>query len=123
MRMESEVLLKKTGISGSPAILYVEQNAPSLGYTRLLLAYEAIPAKIQAGCWSFGDPYYPTDIWTCHGSLRSKLEKVDYVIIKFADEKFYDLLRKEKISFDDEITSGSFQVVKSTKGITLNRLT
>jgi hypothetical protein len=119
MRNEARITLKGISVEESFSILYVEQNAPSVGYTRLLVAYEAIPSKVEAGCWSFGEPYYPTDIWTCHGSLSAKISPQDFVVVGFGDAKFYRLLASENISYDKRLESGIFRVSTIDKRIVL----
>ena len=121
LRNDASSILKGLDIQVGLSILYVEQNAPSVGYTRLMVAYEAIPSTVEAGCWSFGSPYYPTDIWTCHGSLSAKLSQKDFVVIRHGDTQFYRLLSSEKVAFDKRLESGIFKV--STSGSTISLTT
>jgi hypothetical protein len=116
MRQEARTLIEGLPIQEKVSILYVEQNAPSLGYTRLLVAYEAIPSKVQAGCWSFGSPYYDSDIWTCSGSMKARLKELDFIVIKKADSQFFDLLTSENISVEKPLINGIYSI-QSSNGI------
>ena len=119
LRNDASFILKGIATQDSLSILYVEQNAPSVGYTRLMVAYEAIPSRVEAGCWSFGSRYYPEDIWTCHGSLSAKLSQKDFVVIRHGDSQFYRLLSSEKVTFDQRLASGIFKVSTSGSSISL----
>lgn len=119
MRQEARTLIEGVPIQEKVSILYVEQNAPSLGYTRLLVAYEAIPSKVQAGCWSFGSPYYDSDIWTCSGSMKARLTELDFIVIKKADSQFFDLLTFENISVEKPLANGIYRIQSSNGTLAL----
>jgi hypothetical protein len=113
-RNQVESLFKSVELPEKSKLMYLEQNAPSLGYTRLLFAYQAIPFRTSLGCWSWGMPYYDGDIWTCSESgLRQYLELYDYIFVESADENFYRILDQYEIAYDKTLRRGVYQISRA----------
>lgn len=114
-RDQVESLFKSVKLPEKSKLMYVEQNAPSIGYTRLLFAYQAIPFRTSLGCWSWGMPYYDGDIWTCSGAgLRQYLDLYDYIFVESADENFYRVLDQYEIRYDQTLRKGVYQISRTS---------
>jgi len=106
-------LFNSVKVPENSKLMYLEQNAPSLGYTRLLFSYHALPSRTSLGCWSWGDPYYDGDIWTCSASgLLQYLELYDYIFVESADEIFFSILDRSGISYDEKLQRGVYKIHK-----------
>ena len=78
----------------------IPQSAPtyiiwqnSTGFPLHVMAYELIPRRTNASCWSLGQRYHEDDIWTCPWSPEQFslwLENYDYLLIARADERFWE---------------------------------
>jgi hypothetical protein len=63
----------------------------STGLANYIFAYLLLPHQSNYGCWSIGEKYKQSDVWTCPGDLASYLPRFDYLVVHFADVKFWSL--------------------------------
>jgi hypothetical protein len=90
----------------------------------LKLSYEAIPRRLNAGCWSLGEPYDDGDIWTCKVStidLEKRLSSYDFLFVLHADAKLKAILGP--ITGLESISSGSlFKIVNENNRLGIRRV-
>ena len=70
-------------------IFVIAQN--ETGYTFYMAGHELSPLSTNSTCFSVGEKYYDGDKWTCdYLDLSVALADYDYVVIRRADEAFWD---------------------------------
>lgn len=59
------------------------------GYSAAAFNYLMLPNKPFSWCWSLGEKYRSSDVWTCKKTLFDVLKGDSYLYIKNADEQFW----------------------------------
>ncbi|MBV6826567.1 hypothetical protein [Pseudomonas sp. PD9R] len=87
LKVESLSSAVKNRIKPGEKAYFISQN--SIGFEKYAFNYEMIPNNSVWWCWSVGDLYFPTDVWTCKKSLPGLLSGYKYLVIYHADEQFW----------------------------------
>jgi hypothetical protein len=99
-------------------IYFISQG--SGGYEGRVFQYSILPRSTPAGkCISFGKPYHSEDIYTCDTDFISAISDSDYLVIHFADQKFWDLAGKLIDKNSKQKSSGVYKISQTNGGITL----
>lgn len=121
-RVDVEVISTKIQKQTSPEskIWFIWQN--SNGFQAMVVRYEIVPRKMNAGAWSVGEKYYEGDVWTANyqaKDLRRIFSTVDYVALGFVDDKFIERFRevftstpKSGALYKTEILNNTLQLVE-----------
>lgn len=123
MRQEIEASTHsiKKYISTGQKVYFIQQN--SLGFEQSLFSYLMRPFNARNWCWSIGEKYYPSDVWTCNEELKKLIFDYDYLYIYRADQQFWN---NSKDLFDvSEIgkKSGIYRILKHNNSVTLINVT
>ena len=112
----------KNYAKGDDKIYVIAQN--ETGYTFYITGHELSPLATNKGCFSVGPLYAKNDVWTCDYDLQLVLdvEGYDYVLIRRADEQFWD---QYGTLFEDDANgfkAGFFEVDRSGDKVRLKTL-
>lgn len=83
----SDIIWKK--LKPGDSVYFIAQNTK--GLEKLAFTYEMQPFKANNWCWTLGEKYYDSDVWTCNQSLSEVMKGYKYLAIYKADNQFWDL--------------------------------
>lgn len=99
-------------------IYFISQG--SGGYEGRVFQYSILPRSTPSGkCTSFGKPYHSEDIYTCDTDFVNAISDSDYLVIHFADQKFWDLAGKLLEKNSMQKSSGIYKISRTNGGIIL----
>lgn len=59
------------------------------GLANYMFDYMLLPRQSNYRCWSIGEKYRESDVWTCPGNLAKYLPGFDYLVLFTADDRFW----------------------------------
>ncbi|HCR3446460.1 TPA: hypothetical protein ON571_003545, partial [Morganella morganii] len=87
---------------------FISQN--STGLEKYIFNYISQPNESQWWCWSIGDKYNESDVWTCDVDIASQISNYDYLVIYNADDKFWEIAHKYLENQNEKSKQGVYKI-------------
>jgi hypothetical protein len=80
------------------------------GLANYMFDYLLLPRQSNYRCWSIGERYRESDVWTCPGDLAKYLPGFDYLVLFIADDRFWAQNSKFLAKDSYPISRGIYEV-------------
>ncbi len=116
-RVQLLAAIVKKYIRPGEEVFFINQH--STGLETYLFNYEMTPFKtgLPGANWSFGNAYFPGDVWTVNQRMRDAVKKADYLAVYNSDRQFWndnkDLFEPSSIGS----VHGVYRIIKDTSHV------
>lgn len=101
--------------SGDKAYFIQQQ---SRGFEKNIFNYSVLPHAANTWCWTLGQKYFESDVWTCDRDINQVTKGYSYLVIFTSDKQFWDNNAKYFSNWGGKIDeTGVYKINRSDDGI------